>query len=128
MELVVLGAQMQCSFGTAPAALVVTPANKTSANFVPAATVNDYIPMTNIPTFVMCTTQSNPAVAAATSAAAGTPTPAPCVPATSSPWSPGSSAVKLNNIAALTNSCKCQCSYGGSISITNAGQQKVSLT
>ena len=123
-KLVVAGAQLSCSMGLAPAVLVVLPANKVVST-TPAANIMDSIPMTNIPTFGMCTTQSNPAVAAATAAALGTPTPAPCVPNTSGPWTPGAAKTMIANQPALNDSCTCMCSYGGSISITSPGQTTV---
>ena len=85
-QLVCNGAVLMCSFGTAPSTMIVTPENMVNASSVPAATIMDNIPMKNILPFVMCITQSNPAVAAATAAALGVPTPAPCVPVTSAPW------------------------------------------
>ena len=127
-QAVVMGAMMKCSFGTAPASLIVTSQATVLNNNMPQATIMDFAPITNIPTFAMCTTQSNPAVAAATSAAMGTPTPAPCVPATTGPWSPGSADVKAGNLPVLNNSSKCMCAYGGSIEITSAGQTNVEVS
>ena len=126
-KLVVAGAQMACSFGAAPGTLVVLPANGVTAT-TPAATIMDMVPMTNIPTFGMCITQSNPAVAAATSAALGVPTPAPCVPNTTAPWAPGSLSTKINNMPALNDTCTCNCMWGGVISITSPGQTAVDCT
>src|SRR3954471_3869384 len=99
-KLVVMGAMCQCTMGTAPCTLIVTPANKVDGCKVPAATVNDK-EVANLPSFIMCTTQSNPAVAAATSAAMGTPTPAPCVPVIGGPWSPGAAKTTIGGIKAL---------------------------
>jgi hypothetical protein len=93
-----------------------------SAGGQPIATIMDYTPMANIPSFGMCTTQSNPAVAAATAAALGTPTPAPCAPVIAAPWAPGSSTLMVGNKPALTSSSSCMCLWGGKISITKAGQ------
>jgi hypothetical protein len=125
-QLVVLGAKATCSFGVSPATLAVIPAGKLNQGAgALLATVQDFAPMTNLATFGMCTTQSNPAVAAATSAALGTPTPAPCIPATSAPWSPGSATVTIGGKAALTSDSTCNCSYGGVISITDPGQTTV---
>lgn len=126
-QLVVLGAMCKCSFGLAPSALALTPKNMTQGGMVPAANIGDSIPMTNIMPFGMCTTQSNPAVAAATSAALGTPTPAPCVPAIAGPWSPGSSAAKIAGMPALISTDTCKCSYGGVVSITSAGQTAITI-
>lgn len=126
------GATLQCSFGSAPSALVVTPENKVLTT-TPAATIMDNKPIKNIVSFGMCNTQSNPAVAAATSAATTaalgvyTPTPAPCVPATAKPWTPGAATVKVANMPTLDNSSKLECSYGGVISVTNPGQTTVQV-
>lgn len=119
---VVAGAMMTCSFGLAPSALVVLPANKTMVGGPPAANIMDFKPMVNIPTFGMCNTPSNPAVASATAAALGVLTPMPCVPVTTAPWAPGAPTVLIGNMPALNNSSKCMCAYGGVISITNPGQ------
>jgi len=119
---VVAGAMMTCSFGVAPSALVVLPANKTMVGGPPAANIMDFKPMVNIPTFGMCNTPSNPAVASATAAALGVLTPMPCVPVTTAPWVPGAPTVLIGNMPALNNSSKCMCAYGGVISITSPGQ------
>lgn len=119
---VVAGAMMACSFGVAPSALVVLPANKTMVGGPPAANIMDFKPIVNIPPFGMCNTPSNPAVAAATAAALGVLTPMPCVPVTTAPWVPGAPTVLIGNMPALNNSSKCMCAYGGVISITSPGQ------
>ena len=68
----------------------MVPAGRPIVEMMPAANITDFAPITNIASFSMCTTQSNPAVAAATTAALGVPTPAPCVPVIPAPWTPGS--------------------------------------
>ena len=83
-QLAVTGAMMRCSFGAAPGPLTVLP-DKMVLSTAPVANILDYKPMVNIPSFGMCSAPTNPAVIAATSAASGVFTPAPCVPATSSP-------------------------------------------
>lgn len=129
---VCMGAMLQCSFGTAPSALVVTPEN-TVTTMTPDANIMDHKPIKNIISFAMCTTQSNPAVAAATSAATTaalgvyTPTPAPCVPATASPWVPGSPTVLIANQPALNDTSTLMCTYGGTITISSAGQTTVNI-
>jgi hypothetical protein len=125
-DLVVNGAQMTCSFGTSPSALTVLPAGTPiQGGGQVAARIADMIPMTNIMPFGMCTTPSNPQVAAATSAAQGVLTPQPCIPVTTSPWTPGSSKVTVGGVPALTSPSTCMCTWGGSISIISAGQVKV---
>lgn len=117
---------MQCSFGTAPASLVVTSQVQTKSGGMLAATINDFAPTANIPPFGMCTTTSNPTVASATAAASGVLTPQPCIPVTT-PWTPGSATHKIGGFPALNNTCKCNCSWGGVISITYAGQTTESI-
>jgi len=129
---VCMGATLQCSFGTAPSTLTVTPENRVTT-MTPDANIMDHKPMKNIISFAMCTTQSNPAVAAATSAATSaalgvyTPTPAPCVPATASPWVPGSPTVLIANQPALNDTSTLTCTYGGVITIQSAGQTTVNI-
>jgi hypothetical protein len=127
-ELVCMGATLQCSFGTVPSTLTVVPAGQpvvTGTN--PAATIMDHKPMVNIMPFIMCSAPANPAVVAATAAAMGTPTPAPCVPVTPAPWTPGSPTVLIGNMAALNKTSTLACTWGGAITITAPGQFTVSV-
>ncbi len=126
-KIVVHGASLTCSCGTAPSSLTVLPIVASEADTRPTATVNDFAPMLNIAPFGMCTTQLNPQVAAATAAAMGTPTPQPCIPVTTAPWSPGSSVVTINDLKALTSDSRCNCQWAGSISVTDAGSGLVEL-
>ncbi len=126
---VVEGAMMMCTFGVAPAALNASvPPTMVTASELPAANIGHFAPMVNIPTFGMCNSPSNPAVIAATAAALGVHTPAPCVPATTAPWAPGSTGVMIGGMPALTNTCTCVCMWAGQISITNPGQVAVQTT
>lgn len=126
-QLVVNGAQMQCSFGATPSAMIVLPANLVNASNAPAATIMDNIPMSNIMPFGMCSSLANPQVAAATSAAAGVLTPQPCIPVLPAPWTPGSPTVLIGNKPALNNSSKCMCTWAGMISIVTPGQFTVNV-
>jgi hypothetical protein len=119
---VCMGATLQCSFGVAPSSLIVLPVNRVMTSSMPAATIMDHIPIVNIPPFGMCMTPSNPAVAAATTAALGVLTPMPCIPVTPSPWVPGSPTVLEGGIPVLNNSSQCMCMWGGVITISNPGQ------
>jgi hypothetical protein len=125
-QLVCSGAQLQCSFGTSPSALQVTPEGRVSIGGMPAATVLDQVPMKNLFPFGMCTTLSNPQVAAATAAAQGVLTPQPCVPVPTGPWVPGSPTVRIGGNAALTAACSLTCAWGGVITVLNPGQTSVS--
>jgi uncharacterized Zn-binding protein involved in type VI secretion len=123
---VVSTAQLQCTFGAAPAVLNVLP-NTVTIEGRPAATIADMVPMTNIPSFGMCSAPSNPAVISATSAASGVFTPAPCVPATAAPWAPGAPTVLIGGKPALNSNSKCNCAWGGIISITVPGATKTQV-
>ena len=123
---VCMGAQLKCSFGVAPSALVVLPTNRVMTQ-TPDANIMDHIPMVNIMPFGMCQSAANPMVAAATAAALGVLTPMPCIPVTPAPWAPGCSTVTIANMPALNNSSKLNCAWGGIIEILYAGQTTVCI-
>lgn len=118
----VTGAVMTCSFGAAPSSLNASGAASVITGGTPAATILDHIPFANIPPFGMCASLSNPAVASATSAAAGTLTPQPCTPVTPAPWAPGAATVISGVAPALHDSCVLNCAFAGVIKISFAGQ------
>jgi hypothetical protein len=124
---VVSGAELTCTFGAAPASLIATSAPTVTVGGMPAATIMDFAPMENIPTFGMCMSIANPQVAAATAAALGTLTPQPCIPNIVAPWTPGSPTVTIGGNPALTNECMCTCLWAGEISITMPGQVTVTV-
>jgi hypothetical protein len=124
---VVMGAQLQCSFGAAPSAMVVLPSNRTMAGGVPAATIMDHVPLMNIMPFGMCQSPANPMVAAATAAALGVLTPMPCIPATAAPWVPGAPTVLIASLPALDNGCKLMCNWAGVIQVSSAGETTVMI-
>ena len=124
---VCMGAMMQCTFGMAPSSLVVLPTNRVMTNNVPDANIMDHIPMVNIMPFGMCSSPSNPTVAAATAAALGVLTPMPCVPATPAPWIAGAPTVLLGNFPSLDNVSQLMCIWGGVITFSDAGEETVEI-
>lgn len=83
---------------------------------LPCATIDQVVPLVNIMTFGMCQSTANPAVIAATAAASGVHTPAPCVPVPVGVWAPpavssGHLALPLATVASV-----CACSWAGVIS------------
>ena len=96
---VVNGAMLTCSFGMAPSALTVLPVNRVQTEHQPAATIQDHVPNVNIMPFGMCTTPTNPQVAAATTAAAGCSDAAAMHSGDTSPWVPGAVTVQIGNQA-----------------------------
>ena len=125
---VCMGAQLTCSFGTAPSSLIVLPTNRVFTSNMPAANIMDHIPVVNIPPFAMCTSLANPTVASATAAAFGVLTPMPCIPVTPAPWVPGTVDVLLGNMPTLNNSCTLNCMWGGIITISSAGQVQTEVS
>jgi hypothetical protein len=123
---VVSGACLTCTFGVAPGTLNVLPMNRTQAT-TPAANIMDHVPMMNITSFGMCSSPANPVVISATAAKLGVFTPMPCVPATTSPWTPGSATVQVANMPALNQTSTCLCLWGGLIQVTNPGQTKTTI-
>lgn len=103
-----------CSFGLAPSSIAVAGQTQALAGNLPIATIMDK------PTapFGMCTNPANPAVAAATAAALGVPTPAPCAPVFPGPWMPGAPTVLVANQPCLNNTSKLICAYGGIVQMT----------
>jgi len=124
------GAQMMCSFGLAPSALVVLPVGKfTFTDQQPDANIMDHVPMMNIMPFGMCISMANPQVAAATAAALGVLTPQPCIPVTPSPWVPGavSPMVQLGNQPSLDNVSTLMCNWAGVITFVTPGEFTVMI-
>ncbi len=120
---VVMGAMLKCSFGVAPATLIVAVPTVTGET-KPAANIMDNVPVANIPPFGMCNSLANPAVAAATAAALGVLTPQPCVPVIPAPWAPGSPTVLVRKMPALNSTSMCMCAWAGVITISNPGTTK----
>ena len=114
---VVQAAMCTCAFGTVPALLQVTSQQTVTICGTLAATILDGAPMSNVPTFGMCSNPANPTVAAATAAAMGVLTPMPCIPATVS-WMPGCPTVMVCKRPLLNNTSKLMCGYGGVIQIS----------
>lgn len=117
-----MGAMCQCSFGLAPASLIVLPAKRVMIEGTPAATISDS-EIINVPTFGMCSSLANPEVASATAAALGVLTPMPCVPVLV-PWVPGSPTTLIGGEPALVEGSQAICAYGGVVEINSPGCTK----
>jgi len=106
-------ASITCTFGVAPGTLTVTSQQTVMIENQLAATIQDFAPMSNVGTFSMCITPTNPAVSAAQGV------PQACVPVTVAPWSAGAVTVTNNNFPLLNNTSTCMCAWGGVISVSN---------
>jgi hypothetical protein len=123
---VVNAAKTMCTMSPAPSQLIVLPIRRRTAGGQPAANIQDHLPIANVVPFGPCMSLLFPPTAAATAAAFGVLTPAPCVPNTATPWVPGSAVVTIAGQPALRQTDTCQCVWGGSITITDPGQVIVS--
>lgn len=115
-QMVVKGATAMCTFGAAPAVVNATSQMTVQAGGLSTGTIQDCQP-TNL-FFGMCTSPTNPAVAAAMGS------PMPCTLQPAGTWIPVKPMVLVNGKPCLTSDCKLTCAYGGFISITMPGQVK----
>jgi len=124
--LVTGNALLSCTFGTAPSTFLTLSTNKVMVD-MPAANIVDNVAMLNVLPFGMCTSVANPTVISATAAALGVPTPMPCIPLTVAPWVVGKPTILIGNMPALSDDSTLMCSWAGCISISFAGQVKVTV-
>lgn len=124
---VCMGAMLKCSFGVAPATLMVIPKAMEMSGGPVGGNIMDNIPMANVLPFGMCQSMANPMVAAATAAALGVLTPMPCIPATVAPWVPGVPTALVGNMPTLNNTSKLMCMWGGMIEVTVPGEFTVQV-
>ena len=116
------GAMMKCTMGTAPAKLTVLPTRTVYLAGQPQANISDHKTIVNLAPFGLCRSLAFPQTAAATAAALGTLTPTPCMHNTPMPWMGGKMDYLIKGQPALLKSCKCQCMWGGTISLVTDGQ------
>lgn len=116
------GAIMRCTMGTSTANLTVLPIRTVNLTGPPMANISDHKSMVNLAPFGLCRSLGFPATAAATAAAHGHLTPMPCVHNTPAPWIGGKIDYLIKGQPALLKSSKCQCMWGGTISLVTDGQ------
>ena len=116
------GAMMKCTMGSSPAKLTVLPSRTVFLAGQPQANISDHKSMVNLAPFGVCRSLAFPPTASATAAAMGTLTPMPCIHNTPAPWFVGKMDTLIKGQPALLQSCKCQCMWGGTISLINNGQ------
>lgn len=121
---VVQGTLLKCSFGTMPSAIMVPPSRKVNS-MTPVATKADHVPIVNILPFGMCSNPANPMVIAATAAAMGVPTSAPCIPCTMQEWIKPCKKVKVHGTEAIHMDSCLKCMYGGEIRVMAPIQPRV---
>ncbi len=120
---VTTGSAVTCTMSLKPAPPSVitaaTPGPVTAT--APVCTIMDFKPLVNIASFGACVSPTNPAVKPPTNAA-------PCVPVTTTPWTPGSLTTRVNGVPVLTDASTCTCNWGGLIAVVTPSQQFVAGT
>lgn len=116
------GATMRCTFGTSQAKLTVLPSRTVYLTGQPQANISDHTSMVNLAPFGRCRSLGYPATASATAANHGHLTPMPCLHNTPIPWMGGKTDVIIKGEPALLKTSKCQCLWGGTISLVTDGQ------
>lgn len=125
-ELITTGTSIKCPLGDAEVPFVATHNPFYVIGGKPVGNIDDGEPLINIPSFGLCKSMANPAVAAATAAALGVLTPQPCVPVTKA-WMPKQTKMLSNGKPVLTRDCTCMCAYGGQIMVSNPSQHAVAI-
>lgn len=124
-------AVVRCSFGATFGQLKVLPINRYCMGPMnaPVATITDFAPIINMPSFMLCFNILNPAVALetalATAAKGGvfTLVPMPCASTmVSTPWKPGHPTMVCGGRPVLTQTCSSSCWGIGTINIIHCGQ------
>lgn len=123
-NLVTQTATLQCSYGASPCSFVVTNVTTTQGVNNSAANINSDTAYSEISGFSTCYSPSNPVI----SGSGGTISSTGCTPTFGSPWTPGSTTVQISSQGALTSTSTITCNYAaGTISITNAGEQTITV-
>lgn len=108
--------------GTSTARLTVLPSRTVFLTGQPMANISDHLTMVNLAPFGRCRSLGFPPTAAATAAHHGHLTPMPCMHNTPMPWMGGKMDCIVKGEPALLKSSKCQCMWGGTISLVTDGQ------
>lgn len=114
------GATLRCSCGLGESILYVVEKGFGCKREHSLATIDDCLPLVNIPPFTSCTAEGNPQ-------AVNPSGQKPCVPRFSSAWSDEVDFVKLLDTALLEQSATLACDYGGTVTILDAAQQTVTM-
>jgi hypothetical protein len=115
------GARMQCSYGAGESELQVSKRGmRHSGDDRELATVEDCVPLVNIPPFRSCTAPANPYPANPSGNK-------PCTPRFSSCWSDEIEGIMLFGQKPIEQRATLACDYGGTIRLSDAGQQEASI-
>lgn len=113
------GATLQCSQGSVLGALRTQPQGVGTEYAIALATVNDALPLLNIPPFGSCLAPAHPLAASGV---------APCLPQTSGCWQLRAPSTCYLGQSALRSDATLTCAYGGMISVMQPGASALSLS
>ena len=122
--LVVSGAMLRCTMGSAPSPLQVDGGGPTAGG-LPIATIANNKSGQNIQPFGNCDSDANLGASRKRPRPGVAPSFPQCMPVIVSPWIPGSPGVMAGNVPVVSSTCQCRCQWGGVISILNPGQPAV---
>lgn len=112
-QIITSGSICKCSFGSVPMPFNVLPTNMLFGSNLPVATIMDYIPVINIPTFGKCMNPYNVTQA--------------CVPTVATPWIPMAPTVLVKSFPILTNDSIAFCTlWSGIIQFITSSQFTIS--
>lgn len=120
MPVALTGDICRCTFGLAPSSIITLDMSLIIKG-KGVVTVMDFIPGMNILPFGMCNSPSNPEVIAATAAALGVLTPAPCMPVTVTPWAPARINIIVQGKPVVDAESQLLCMWEGVIKVVATG-------
>lgn len=114
------GVRMSCSRGIGESRLRVPTRGVSHSGQSAVATIDDHLPMVNIPPFKACTAPSNPFTANPSGQK-------PCVPRFAEPWSDEVDFVVLHDKKLLEQRATLACDYAGTVRLLETGQQEITM-
>lgn len=125
-ELLTSGCMLTCDCGSDPMPFnALDLPGKPTVDGLPAATIEEIVPGVNVPSFVMCLSELNPAVMLETALAEGVPTPAPCEPVIVTSWVPPSAVLNYDGVPLATIASTCLCMWEGAITVDTPSEFSV---
>lgn len=114
------GAKLECSYGQGEVKLSVSRRGVSHGGDRSLATIDDHLPLVNVPPFRFCTAPANPNPQSPSGQK-------PCTPRLSSAWSDEVEGILLQGQKLVEESATLRCDYAGTISVAHPGQKDATL-